>query len=859
MPSSAGLALRMLRGQASRAWLFAFCIGVGVAAKVSVGSFLASLDRSLAGEARGLLTADLEVSGGMGLSASRLNELRAALPQGSRMTQRMGLLTMASSGGKTRLVQLGAVAAEYPLVGTLAAVDAAGKAADPSRLQDGFNLWTRPELLTQLGLKVGDKLKLGKQDFTVDGIITDEPGLGGSAFSLGPRVLIGLNHIQATGLTGLGSRVSYDTLAAFPEAEPAVAEALAKRLREQWGLKDTVEFRGMPATDTVRLRTAKDAQGDVRRFFERLADFLGLVSLMALLLGGVGVASVTRGFVRQASGQLGLLRAVGATPRAVSALFAWQSAWLGLFGGLLGAAAGAAMQGALPLLLADFLPVKLQAVFSPAAILAGLGLGIFTALIFGLEPVLAAARQSPASLFRDEEPGSAPAAAWWLRLSAMALFGLLAALESHSWTRGPGFLGVLLLGAGLLQLAAALLLPRLAKLRLLKLPFAARHALANFGRAGLRPGATVVALGSAALLLGLLSVYQHSLLKELSPDRGGKALPDLFFIDVQADQVDPLKQFLGARPGLGFELSPMVKARYRGKLGAVEAAAGAPKTREQEDENFFRNREQNLSFRPGLSAGEKIVEGRWLKADAGPDDPVEASLEVSFAKRLDAKVGDTLRFDIQGVEIQARVTSLRKVNWASFQPNFFILLTPAALEGVPQTWIGSVSKAGDANQRGDLQAAMVQAFPNVTMFDVAEGTRKILGILDKISAAIRLMAWFCLATGLVVLAGLALATARSRRAEAALLKVLGAGRGDLLATVGIEFGILSALSAAGGLGLAVLFGWALMAGLLNLPFVLPAASLALLWLLFTFTGAATGLFASWRVYLAKPAEVLRED
>jgi putative ABC transport system permease protein len=643
---------------------------------------------------------------------------------------------------------------------------------------------------------------------------------------------------------------------------------VAAALRQRWGIQASHTWRGQaPSPGTIRLRTVREAQAQVRGFFDRLADYLGLVSLMALLLGGVGVAGVTRAFVRESAVSRGVLSAVGAGPPAVAAIFAWQCLLLGLLGGLLGAVSGALAQGLLARALSGLLPVALAAAWDWKALAWGLALGLLTALAFGLEPVFASAGQSAASMLRDEDaPPEAwarwrrmplPSAAAWWRLGAAVLFAGVAALEARSWVRGPGAFAALLVAAALLQAAAQALLPWMARLRWPGQPFSLRQALSNLARPGLRAGAGLVALGCAALLLGVLAVYQHSLLSELEPARQRGRLPDLFLIDVQPGQLEGLKATVAATaPSARLELSPMVRGRYRGILGRAQPMSGSAGTREQEEAESLRTREQNLSWRASLGPGETLAAGKWMDPNG---DEVEASLEEFFAQRLGAKLGDVLRFDVQGVEVQAKVTSLRKVDWASFQPNFFVLLSPWALQGAPQTWVGSIAGSGGEAQRQALQAAIVARYPNITFFEVAQATAKIVAILDKIAAAIQLVALACLATGLAVLAGLALATARSRRAEAALLKVLGARRSQLLASAGLEFGLLAGLAALLGLGLSLGLGWVLLVKVLELEYHAPWLLLAQLTLLFAATGAAVGLLSTWRVYQVPPAEVLRQD
>ncbi len=340
------LAWKMLKGQPSRAWLFMFCIAVGVSARVSVGSFLASLDQALALESRTLLTADLEVASGAPLTAAQEAVLKAQLPAGTQRVDRISLLTMAASlpapgekAGRSRLVQLSAVGPGYPIAGKLTVTGPDGQTLDGQALQGKPWAFVQSDLLTQLGLKLGDSVRVGDKHLVLAGLIQDEPGLGAGAFSLGPSMLIGLDQARSTGLTGFGSRVSYESLFGIPD--PLQGDALAKAVKQALGVKDRPHFRGLaPARDSLSVRGTKDAAQEIRRFFERLADFLNLVSLMALLLGGIGVASVTRGFVRDAAVQLGVLRSVGASPGTVTALFAWQAACLGLLGGLLGGFAG---------------------------------------------------------------------------------------------------------------------------------------------------------------------------------------------------------------------------------------------------------------------------------------------------------------------------------------------------------------------------------------------------------------------------------------------------------------------------------------------------------------------------------------
>jgi putative ABC transport system permease protein len=297
----------------------------------------------------------------------------------------------------------------------------------------------------------------------------------------------------------------------------------------------------------------------------------------------------------------------------------------------------------------------------------------------------------------------------------------------------------------------------------------------------------------------------------------------------------------------------MIKARYRG-INGQSVETQAPKTREGETEQRMRTREQNLSYRSELSPDEELVEGRWL--DPASKIP-EASLEEWFAGQSGARIGDTLNFDVQGVPVAAQVTSIRKVRWASFRPNFFILLTPSLLEDAPKTWVAALSGIAP-DRRTEVQAEIVQKFPNITLFDVEQGSRRIIAIVDRICWAVRFLALFSLLAGLVVLSGIAFSTARSRRMESALLKVLGADRRTILTATAVEFGVLGTAAAGIGLSLSVGYGWVLTERILGVAFHLPWIQLSAAGLLIGGLCALTGVWACRGSAEAHPLETLRE-
>lgn len=643
------LAWWQLRGQRSRAGLFIFCVAIGVTARVSVGSFMGQVSRAVNIEARSLLTADLEVASKTPLFAADRALLEQQAGPLARFQDRASFLSVLSGGSlkarRSRLCQVTAVESGYPFYGKIKIGLPGGQETvnDMSLIDSSEPVAiVAPELLPQLGIHLGDSIKLGQISFRVAGLLLEEPGLGGGAFSLGPRVLIALKYLKATGLAGFGSNVSFATLVALPA--PELAAPLAERLRSLWKIKQDPNMPGPPPSDSLRVRTFKDAEENLERFFVRLTDFLNLASLMALLLGGIGVASVVRAFVREQYGDIGVLRSLGCSANRIARIYLLQCLGLGLLASIFGAIAGSLMQNLLPWVLKDFLPVPLSFGVDWASCAIGIELGLLSAALFSLLPIAEIRMARPAQLFRDELPSQGGGWRFWiLAILGAGLFTLIGSREAHSFERGGGFVGALILGALVIWAFSALLLPRLAKLRIGGTGM--RHGLSNLSRPGLRPTASVIALGCAALHLGIIAIYQGSLLRELDPGKRPDEIPGLFLIDIQSDQVDGVRTWLESKGKHSLVFSPMIKARYRGKNGE-EAEIKKTGNPDDDDDRQMRSREQNLSYRRDLSQGEEVIKGKWMNPEG---DAVEASLEEWYAERLGVKLGDRIRFDVQGV------------------------------------------------------------------------------------------------------------------------------------------------------------------------------------------------------------------
>ncbi len=562
------------------------------------------------------------------------------------------------------------------------------------------------------------------------------------------------------------------------------------------------------------------------------------------------MAGVVRGYVAEQLESAAMLQVMGATVTRVLGIMLLQAAAAGLIGGVCGCLGGAALENVLVVALHDALPVAGHPAVDAAALAWGMGLALVVTVAFAVLPLIEIRGLRPLAVLRGEGAPLRPRLALlgWGAASA-CLFGALAGIEARSFAVGGLLIAALLAGALFTAVIGSLALRAISRLR--PGSFALRHGLANLVRPGFRPLAALVTISLACMLFSSLAIYQESLGREIAVAAGG-GLPSLFAIDIQADQREQFKAFLASEPGLGeVAMSPQVIARYRGRSRngvRSEAAAGAGGS-----ERWARDREQRLSFRERPSADERLLSGRWIDDQAAT---VEASLERHYAESLGAVLGDVLEYDIQGVPVTATVTSIRAVHWASLRPNFLVLLSPHALRDAPQTWVASLP-ALDAAARTRIQARLAERFPGVSTFDVSEAAARISALIGRIGAAVRFIGAFTLVAGLAVLAGVAVSSARERRADAALLKVLGAGLGTLSLSLLCVFAILGALSGVLGAGQAVPLAWALTSRF-DLPLSVPRPALGLLTAVVALASAGAGLIACRQVFSARPLAVLRE-
>jgi putative ABC transport system permease protein len=838
-------ATRELRGAFGRLVFFTLCLSVGVAAVVAVAGLSDSMDETLRAEARKLLAADLAVEGRRPLPEELYVEIER-MP-GASWTVIKELPSMVASPGdgegaaRSVLAELKAIDGAYPFYGDL-------ELDPPERLDqliDRQHVVVAPALLERLDVAVGGTLKIGEAGFTIAGLVRREPDSLGMSFTLGPRVLMSAAGLERSGLERFGSRVLHRALIRMPEGSSRQETvATAERLR-----------RSLPDASYLNIETYAEAQPSVRRSLRRAENFLGVIALLSLLIGGIGVAQAVRAWLAGRMDAIAILRSLGMRPREVLVLYLGQTVVLGLLGSLLGVATGIAIVAVVPLVAGDLLPVLPVQALRPLAAFRGLALGVGVALLFSLPALLAVRRVPPARVLRaDAEPLPPSRPAWW-GTTSLLFAGIcgMAILQSGSITRGLQFAAGMLVAAGVLALAAILLSRFVGRAPRSISRIWVRHGLAALSRPGAGTLGALVALGLGVLVVLSMYLVQSGLGRQLEADLPDNS-PTAFLIDVQPSQWPRLRELLAAEGALHVDSVPVVMARLKSIDGRtvddlVEELDASQA--EQGRRRWVLTREQRLTYMKDLPSDNVVVRGAlWSE----PDRP-EISIERGFAEDLPVDVGSVLTFDIQGVPIDLYVSSIRSVEWARFGINFFLVVEPGVLDDAPQTRVVAARLPVRGEQR--VQDRLAASFPNVTLLDIRAILEKVAAIVARIGLGIRLLGGFTVLAGIAILAGAVSAGAVRRSREVALLKTLGMTRRGVIAVFGVEYALLGLVAGLIGSAGAGLLAWAILTRGMEIvwrfdPFAHTAAVAGSV-LLTIVAGIAT----SARALTRRPVEVLR--
>jgi len=765
--------------------LLLLALVVAVAAVASVGFLADRVAAALEGNSAQMLGADLVLRADEPLPPEFGEQARSL---GLAVSRGMRLSSMASAQGGMRLVSLKAVDAAYPLRGELR-LAAPGGAAGPA-VSGGpapGTVWVDPQLTSLLGVREGDVIQLGESSLRVAGIIAFEPDKGVQFINIAPRVMMRLDDLPATGLTGPASRLRYDMrVAGGPRAVAAFRSWLEPRL-------DRGQQLALPG----------QARPEIQRSLTRAHQFLVLVALLTVVVAAVAAALAARRFNRRHQAGFAVMRCLGASQAQLGAMLLVEFLMVALLSALAGTLIGYAVQEGLAHLASAWLDKTLPAPsWRPA------WHGAATALLllagFAVPPLLVLRRSAPLRVLRRDMALADPRG-WLAWLPGVAAFFALAWWVSGDLTLSAVVCGGFLLGLGLFWLAAYLCVWAVGRTgqRLRGWPNLRLATTGMARRKGLTT-AQVCALSSGLMVLLLLALTRTDLLAGWRDTLPADA-PNTFLINIQPEQRDAVASALREAGIRAPAPSPMV----RGRLLSINGRQVDADNYQDDRARRLADREFNLSYMDALPSSNSIVAGRWL--DAGRD---EVSIETGLAETLGIGMGDTLTFDVAGEPVDVRVTSLREVKWDSFEVNFFAVLTPRALRDAPATFITSFHlPPGDAS----LMPRLVTAFPNLTVFDVGAILGQVRGIIGQAIGAVQLLFLFTVAAGVLVLGAALVSTRDERIHEAAILRVLGARAGQLRSALYAELvlvGVLSGLLACAG---AVAVAWTLAVQVFEFP------------------------------------------
>ncbi len=853
---------RELRASWRRLLFFFICVAIGVAAIVTLRSIIQSLRAGLVREARATIGADVLVQTNRPWTPEVRADLerRIAGPAVLARSESIEMATMVRGEGGAPvapMIELRGVEVGYPFYGTLSLQG--GRQYSHALLENSGAL-VRPELLTKLGVAVGDRILIGGKPFTIRGVIDQEPGRRVGGFTLGSRVLVDLADLRTSGLLVFGSRANYQILLKVREDG---VEPLTREVRE--GFRDRF----------VNARSYRSTEDQIGESLQRAENFLSLVGFVIVVLGGIGVWSVTRVFVRQKIRSVAILKCVGASNAQVLTTYVLQVSLLAAAGSLIGVGLAALAIRAIPASLAESFG-GLSYGLTGSAVLQGLTVGLLVSVLFALVPLLDVRRIKPLLLIRGADTGVVPASSFggkhgvgallgridWLQTGLAALVGAaligVASWQAGSWRAGAavsiGFAAV----AGVLYLAAFALVRLVAPLALAPW-FPLRHAVISLRRPGNQTRVILLAVGLGSFFVLGVRALQSNLVAEfnLGVGRGGA---DMFIIDVQRDQAEGVEALLRARQDKGAapaRLVPVLRARVTGVRGREVTLENAGDVRGRGS----LSREYVITYRDHLESNEQVIDGAFWRAGAPPDASVpEVSIEQGIHERFNIHVGDEMRFDVLGRSLTARVTSVRHVEWGDARSGgFMFVFRPGALAQAPHTLIGFVEGPADAVARARLQYDLVARYPNITAIDGRDIIARIQKVVDNAVLGISIVGGIAVLSGVLILIGAVAMTKFQRVYEAAILRTLGASTRLLTATLAIEYCALGLLAGAIGAAGALALSWGVARHVFDIPWrpapVLLAAGALSTMVLVTLIG----VLASVDVLRRKPLATLRAE
>ena len=828
----AKMAWRDSRKNRSRLLLFISSIVLGIAALVAVYSFKDNLQRDIDQQAKELTGADLIIESRRNIAAPIVKRL---IKMGDERAEERTFASMVYfiKNGGSRLIQTKALTGGYPFYGNIETTPTAAA----KMFQKGRNALVDQTLMLQFDAKVGDSVKVGDLNFAIAGILNKAPGQTGIATTVAPIVYIPLQYLEQTGLTKIGSRITYRYYYRYQNADSL--EKVIKTLEP------------IVKKESLEIETVASKKESTGRSFKDMSRFLALSGFIALLLGCIGVGSAIHVYIQEKLSAIATLRCLGLKAKHAFLIYLIQISAIGLIGAAIGSILGTFIQFLLPIVLKDFLPIEITMQISWLAIGQGLMLGLIISILFALPSLLSVRKISPLNAIRAsfEETGSERDPLKWLVYLLMLLFvfgftylQMGSIFQTLSFTFGILIAFLLLMGISkLLMWLAKKILP-------LSLSYLWRQGFANLHRPNNQTLMLTVAIGLSTAFICTLFFVQGILIERVTLS-SGENQPNMVLFDIQNGQKEALNKLTKSYQLPLMNQVPIITMR-------IEEINGKKLTSDTANASAYRG-EIRATYQDTLTVAEKITDGTWTgKTLEGK--PIFVSLEQGYARRINVKLKDKITFNVQGMLLETQVGSIREVNWGRFQTNFRVVFPTGVLEDAPQFHV-LMTRIPSKEISAKYQGAVVKDFPNVSVIDLELVLKLLDEILSKIGFVIRFMAGFSMATGWVVLLSAVLTSKNQRIKESILLRTLGASKKQVLAINAIEYFFIGAFAAGAGLILALSGSWLLARFSFEASFAPPLLPILLLFGGIILLVVITGVWSTRNVLNQPPLKILRTE
>jgi putative ABC transport system permease protein len=841
------MAWRDSRRDRRRLLLFSLSIVFGIAALVSIGSLRDNLQDTIDDQAKALLGADLMLTSRRPFDEE--SEKLIADIGGERVDEISftTMLVFPKADGGTRLAQMRAFDRGFPFYG-----DVVTEPADAwEQHYQGKGAVLEKSLMDQFDAKVGDPVRIGTLEVPIVGYLVVTPPRPSAFSAFAPQAYLAKTRVEETGLLSSRSLAFFRKYYQFERGYDVDGMVLNDERKEAM------------RTAGIRSESAEGRKRNLGRALDNLYSFLSLIGFMALMLGGIGVASAIHVHVLRRVGTVATLRCIGCPVNRAFSIFLAQGIMLGIVGSVAGTTLGVVIQKLAPLLVEKFLPFTISAVISPGAILGSLAIGMLLCISFSLLPLLSVRRIAPLAALRSGVQSGRP---WWKDPAAwLVVVVLVGTLLTTGLALSPDkipFLGAgFVLGVtvviAILAVIAKLISLLARKALHASMPYTLRQGLANLHRPRNQTLLFMVSIGLGVFLIVTMLSTQQMLIEQIGVG-SVKGKSNVFMIDVQPDQLKNVEAVVQQLNMPIQETAPMVSMRLAG-------IKGKPLSEVQEDKGtrvpgWILRRDFRSTYREGLVDTEELIEGEWIERVTNVDfeSAVPVSIEEGVAKDLKVGLGDELEMDVQGLPLKMKITSVRKVDWSSMTLNFFLVFPLGILEDAPGFSVVG-TRAPDATASGELQRVIVEQFPNVTVFDVTLILQTIESVIEKIGYVIRFMALFTVLTGIIILIGAILSGKRDRIEESVLLRTLGASRKQIRAIILTEYFFLGLFAALTGALLSMGAGWALAIWVFKVEFLAYAWPVVAAVTVVTALTVAFGMALSRGITSHPPLSILRRE